>query len=84
MGVLGWLLGSGRSAPPAAARVLPPKEIARFGEWSMFQCCICGAVLGSDPDDSLHAEGPNRHLCGDCYRTREWEAILEHEYFDDH
>ena len=80
MGVFGWLRGS--KPPAASGRVLPPDHVTRFDDQPIYRCCICGAGLGLDPDDSLHAEGPNRHLCGDCYRTREWDAIEEHEYFE--
>ncbi len=80
MGLIGWLRGS-RSAP-ASSRVLPPDQLTRFDDQPLFRCCVCGAGMGSDPDDSLHAEGPNRHLCGNCYRSREWDAIEEHEYFE--
>ena len=78
MGIFSRLLG-GKSEPAPSGRVLSSHEILRFGDGPLFACCICGAWLGSDPDDSLHAEGPNRHLCGGCYRTREWEAIVEFE-----
>ncbi len=81
MGLFGWLRGA-RPATPAAGRVLPPDHVTRFDDQPLFRCCMCGAGLGLDPDDSLHAEGPNRHLCGNCYRTREWDAIEEFEYFE--
>jgi hypothetical protein len=43
-------------------------------------CCACGGpLLGFDPEDTLDAEGPGRHLCGNCYRAREWDAIESFE-----
>ena len=83
MGLLGWLRGA-KSGSPEPGRVLGPDEFGRFDEQPMLRCCMCGSGLGLDPDDSLHAEGPNRHLCGNCYRSREWDAIEEHEYFEHH
>ena len=80
MGILAWLRGS-KPAARNAGRVLPREQFARFDDQPLFRCCICGAALGMDPDDSLHAEGANRHLCGDCYRTREWEEIEVFEHF---
>jgi len=79
MGIFGRLFGA-RPAPGPSSRVLPPNQVGRFDDQSIFVCCVCGALLGEDPEDSLHAEGLNRHLCGNCYRTREWEDIeqLEH------
>jgi hypothetical protein len=46
---------------------------------SIYQCCMCGAGLGPDPEDTPHAEGQGRHLCGNCYRSREWDAIEQFE-----
>jgi hypothetical protein len=46
---------------------------------SFYFCCACGAGLGPDPDDTPHAEGQDRHLCGNCYRGREWDAIMAFE-----
>ncbi len=38
-------------------------------------CCMCGRELGFDPDDALDTEGPGRHLCGNCYRSREQDSL---------
>ncbi len=81
MGILGWLRGS-KPHDGSSGRTLPSSQVSRFGDQPLFHCSICGSGLGFDPDDSLHAEGPNRHLCGNCYRSREWDAIEEHEYFE--
>jgi hypothetical protein len=45
-------------------------------------CCACGAPLGPDPDDTTDAEGPGRHFCGDCYRSREMDAELAFAHFE--
>lgn len=86
-GILSRLLGGGnRGGPRGGATVRPAtaSRVSRFDDLPIYYCCMCGTGLGEDPDNSLHAEGPNRHICGNCYRSREWDAILEHEFYDHH
>ena len=39
-------------------------------------CCICGALLGTDPEDEIDGEGWGRDICGDCNRTKNDEALF--------
>ena len=55
------------------------QDDAADGSDGVFLCCMCGRPLGFDPEDSLDAEGPGRHLCGNCYRSREWDHIQAFE-----
>jgi hypothetical protein len=38
-------------------------------------CSWCGRILEGDPEDELNGEGPGRDICGNCNRTKNWEAI---------
>jgi hypothetical protein len=55
------------------------RERYYYGGESIYSCCLCGTGLGPDPDDTPHAEGADRRLCGNCYRSREWDAIEQFE-----
>jgi hypothetical protein len=59
------------------------REIYYYSGERILFCCICGEGLGPDPDDAPHAEGADRHLCGNCYRAREWDAIEAFETLTD-
>ena len=37
-------------------------------------CSWCGALLSGDPEDELDGEGIGRDICGNCNRTKNWEA----------
>jgi hypothetical protein len=39
-------------------------------------CCICGALLGFDPEDEIDGEGPGKDICGSCNATRNDEALM--------
>jgi hypothetical protein len=38
-------------------------------------CSWCGAPLSGDPEDEIDGDGPGHDMCGDCNRTKNWEAI---------
>jgi hypothetical protein len=42
-------------------------------------CCVCGALLGGDPEDEIGGEGPGRDICGDCNRTKNFETMVGNE-----
>jgi hypothetical protein len=39
-------------------------------------CCICGALLGGDLEDEIDGEGWGNDICGDCNRTKNYEALF--------
>ena len=39
------------------------------------ECCMCGYLLDGDAEDELNGEGPGRHVCGACNRTKNFEAF---------
>lgn len=38
-------------------------------------CSWCGRFLEGDVEDELNGDGPGADICGDCNRTKNWEAI---------
>ena len=42
-------------------------------------CCICGALLWADLEDEIDGEGTGRDICGDCNRTKNYEAMMGNE-----
>jgi hypothetical protein len=45
------------------------------GAFELHVCSWCGALLSGDPEDELNGEGPGRDICGNCNRTKNFEAI---------
>jgi hypothetical protein len=62
-----------------------PAPSAGDGEWipvhaegdedELHVCSWCGRFLEGDFEDELNGEGPGRDICGNCNRTKNWEAI---------
>lgn len=78
MGVMGW--GKRRQTARAptvesTARGLTVSDLPDSEANALHFCCICGALLGSDPEDEIDGEGWGKDICGDCNRTRNDDAI---------
>ena len=39
-------------------------------------CCICDAPLDGDLEDEINGEGWGNDICGDCNRTKNYEALM--------
>jgi hypothetical protein len=39
-------------------------------------CVICGQPLAGDPEDDPEASGPDRPICGECKRARDFDDLL--------
>jgi hypothetical protein len=44
-------------------------------DWVEIVYCTCGEPLGFDNDDELDGDGPGRHVCGECNRARNFDAM---------
>ncbi len=66
-----------RTRPTPQARPPEPSLEPDEADGESLYCVACGAELGFDPEDTPDAEGPGRHLCGECYRAREFDADLQ-------
>jgi hypothetical protein len=40
------------------------------------RCVLCGRPLGFDPDDEPDGDGPDRPLCGECRRARDFDDLI--------
>jgi len=76
---------SGKAPAAAASTATPdrstdhapdPTELPPDPAAELHFCCICGALLGADPEDEIDGEGPGKDICGDCNRTKNDEALF--------
>lgn len=76
---------SGKAPVAAAPKALPdrspdhapdPTELPPDPAAELHFCCICGELLGADPEDEIDGEGWGKDICGDCNRTRNDEALM--------
>jgi hypothetical protein len=51
-----------------------PFWMRRLDEVPMIACEECGRELAGDPDDDPTGAAAGRPMCGECYRSREFEA----------
>jgi hypothetical protein len=66
-----------RRRSPAAAQSETIVADSELGDDELCLCCICGAlILGLDLEDELDGEGPGRHICGACNRTRNFDMEM--------
>ena len=65
-------------APPDRSTAHPPDptELPPDPAAELHFCCICGALLGTDPEDEIDGEGWGNDICGDCNRTKNDEALF--------
>ena len=73
-----WSRRIGAKAPiePGAE---PEERLAGLldpGAVELHLCCLCGAVLSGDLEDEINGEGSGRDICGDCNRTKNFEALF--------
>jgi hypothetical protein len=68
----------GGAKPPGAGdpnRPSPVDDDCDGDDLELHVCSWCGRFLEGDLEDELNGEGPGRDICGNCNRTKNWEAI---------
>jgi hypothetical protein len=71
----GEALGSAACAPDQPSDAFDRHDPAA----ELHFCCFCGASLDGDPEEEIDGEGPGRDVCGDCNRTKNYEAMMGNE-----
>jgi hypothetical protein len=80
--------GRGSTGSPATVRGSEPHqaedgtpdesddEIDEIGEVDLHVCSWCGRFLAGDLEDEIDGDGPGADICGDCNRTKNFEAEM--------
>lgn len=74
---MGWLRRRHSGAPGSGDGAGDTAEPDECIPAEPLTCVGCGRALGFDAEDEPDGDGPGRHLCGECNRSRNFDAELE-------